>query len=228
PLWKGLNLMLSPGNFIGLIGNNGVGKSTVLKTICGILPPLGGSIMLGNKKVSDYDHRELSKLVSVVLTDKVEGFNLRIYDLVAAGRYPYTNYLGELTVADRELIEKYISLCGIDHIKYKNISEVSDGERQKAMIAKALTQQTPLILLDEPTAFLDYSSKNNVTELLKNIAHQENKIVILSSHDLEMLLRNVDYCLLLGSENKSVFGTPKEILETEEMKRSIGNFKFAL
>jgi iron complex transport system ATP-binding protein len=217
------DLSLTQGKLIGLIGNNGIGKSTLLKTLCGVLAPLSGNVLISGKKINEYTKEELAKTISLVLTEKVEGFNLSVYDVVALGRYPYTNYFGELTEADSALVDKYIELCGIIHVKHKSIGEVSDGERQKAMIAKAFAQQTPVMLLDEPTAFLDYSSKNNITKLLKELAHAENKIIILSSHDLEMLFRNADQCLLMAPESKCIFDEPKKLIGTDELRLLTGD-----
>lgn len=228
PVFSNLTLQVAQGSLVGLIGNNGIGKSTLLKTLCGVLPPLSGNVLLSGKTIRQYRREDLAKMISLVLTEKVEGFNLRIYDVVALGRYPYTSYFGELSDNDRVLIEKYIDLCGIAHVKYKSISEVSDGERQKAMIAKALAQQTPVILLDEPTAFLDYASKNNITKLLKELAHKENKIIVFSSHDLEMLLRNADHCLLMAPGHRYVFDVPSNLPGTEEMKQLTGDVNFKI
>ncbi|MFL5753868.1 MAG: ABC transporter ATP-binding protein [Bacteroidia bacterium] len=228
PVFNDLSLSVSEGSFVGLIGNNGIGKSTLLKTLCGVIRPLSGNVIIKEKRIDDFTQEDLAKTVSVVLTEKVEGFNLRVYDVVAMGRYPYTGYFGELKESDRQLVEKYLELCGIAHVKQKSISEVSDGERQKAMIAKALAQQTSVILLDEPTAFLDYASKNQVTRLLKDLAHKENKIIVVSSHDLEMLMRNVDFCLLLAQDSRYIYDKPEKLIGTDEMKLLTGDNNFKL
>lgn len=201
PLLQDLTFEFTAGNFIGLIGNNGVGKSTLLKTICGLIKPLNGEIKIDGENSIDINSVDLAKLVSIVLTDKVEGFNLTVFDVVSSGRYPYTGYFGNLSSEDIEITERAISICGIEHIKNKSISEVSDGERQKALIAKALSQQTPIILLDEPTAFLDYNSKKNTIQLLKSLCVNEGKIILLSSHDLEILLKHIDKAILIEENN---------------------------
>ncbi len=211
PVFSEINLELKPGSFTGLIGNNGIGKSTLLKTICGLIPPLSGEVLIGTKKIQHCPQQELARLISLVLTDKIEGFNLTVFDVVSTGRYPYTGYFGELSDKDIQLTQHYITQCGIEHIQHKSISEISDGERQKALIARALAQQTPVMLLDEPTAFLDYASKKNSTQLLKDMAHRENKIILLSSHDLDILLRYADQALLIEENNTCTLESPENM-----------------
>ena len=206
-----INVELKSGTFTGLVGNNGIGKSTLLKTMSGLIAPLSGEVMIGAKKIQDSSQQELACLLSLVLTDKIESFNLNVFDLVSMGRYPYTGYFGELSDKDIQITQHYISLCGIEHIQFKSITEISDGERQKALIARALAQQTPVMLLDEPTAFLDYSSKKNITQLLKDMAYKENKIILLSSHDLEILIRYTDQILLVEENNSCRLASPEMI-----------------
>ncbi len=199
PLIRRLNLELKSGLFTGLVGNNGTGKSTLLKTLCGLIAPLSGTVLLEGQNMLQNSSKELAQLVSVVLTDRIEGFDFSVWELVSTGRYPHTGYFGKMTTSDEGIVEHYILSCGIQHIRNKSINAISDGERQKAMIARALAQQTPVMLLDEPTAFLDYASKKSITLLLKEMARKENKIILLSSHDLDILLKNADTILYLES-----------------------------
>jgi iron complex transport system ATP-binding protein len=214
-VFSNLTAELQSGQLIGLIGNNGVGKSTLIKTIFGVLKPLQGEISLDGKTISDFSLHELSKLISIVLTDKVGGFNLNVFDVVASGRIPYLNSFSQLKSDDMSIIEKSLIQIGISHIKDKLVDELSDGQRQKVMIAKSLAQQTPVILLDEPTAFLDYTSKQQLFVILKQLCKEQNKTVIVSSHDLEILFKNADSILYL-KENGS--------FELEKPELIKGNF----
>jgi iron complex transport system ATP-binding protein len=188
---KNVQLDFSPGDFIGIVGLNGVGKSTLLKGICGLLPTLKGQILLNGKDLSRLSLEEVSKQVSVVLTEKVNGFNLTTYDLVAAGQMPYTNSFHQLKEEHKKIIEAAIEACGIREHQDKGLNELSDGLFQKASIARAIAQQTPTILLDEPSAFLDYASKHKLFILLKQLAMDERKTILVSSHDLELVMK---YC----------------------------------
>ena len=154
-----LDLNLYPGEVTCLLGLNGAGKSTLLRTLCGFQPPLGGEIELMGKPLNSYSQGDFSRLVGVVLTEKTNAGGITVYELVSLGRHPYTGFFGQLRQEDRRIIEESLAAAGIAHKAYNYVSELSDGERQKAMIAKALAQQCPIILLDEPTAFLDVTSR---------------------------------------------------------------------
>lgn len=184
---QNISVNFASGNLIGLVANNGAGKSTLLKTLSGSLTPISGKVMLGDKDVQNISHVELAKRIAIVLTEKPSLGGFTVYDLVALGRFPHTNLFGKLSEEDKKAIASSISLCGIENLQEKKCTELSDGEFQKAMIARALAQQTDVLLLDEPTAFLDYSSKRKLFTLLKDIAEKENKIVLVSSHDIEIL-----------------------------------------
>ena len=202
PVLQNIEVQLQSGTLTGLIANNGTGKSTLLKTLAGSLSPLSGKIELNNKDLVSFSHNELSKKIAIVLTEKPSLGGFSVWDLVAMGRFPYTNMFGQLTTNDVSIIDQSMERCGIISLKEKNCNELSDGEFQKAMIARALAQQTDVLLLDEPTAFLDYSSKRNLFVLLKDIAQKENKIILTSSHDIETLLKYANSALIL-QKNKA-------------------------
>ncbi|MGZ3884874.1 MAG: ABC transporter ATP-binding protein, partial [Bacteroidia bacterium] len=151
---------------------------------------------------------ELAKCISIVLTEKISGFNLKTADVVSAGRIPYLNAFGQLKEEDHRIVNESLAQTGIIDLKNKPVDELSDGQRQKVMIAKSLAQQTPVILLDEPTAFLDYRSKQQLFVILKQLCREQDKCIIVSSHDLEILLKNADKVLHLKEKNSFEFGPP--------------------
>lgn len=220
PVLQEINLDLYPGDFVGLVGLNGTGKSTLLKTICGLLPPLAGEILIEGKPAEQFSLNELAKKISIVLTEKIGGFNLTTFDAVAAGQIPYTDSFNRLEEEHLSIIEKAIITSGINDHRHKLLSELSDGLFQKTMIAKALAQQTATILLDEPSAFLDYASKHELFLLLKNLCNAEQKCVLVSCHDLDLLLK---YCgkLLILSNNSLELIPASEGLQNEHL-RAIG------
>ena len=206
-----LNFSIGKGELIGLVGSNGIGKSTLLKTIIGSLKPLSGEINLDGKSLQSISQQELSKLISIVLTDKLGGFNLTVFDIVAAGRIPYLNAFGQLNNSDIEIVNKSLETIGIKNLSKNYFDELSDGQKQKVLIAKSLAQQTPVILMDEPTAFLDFESRQQLFALLKQLTRTENKTVIVSSHDLDVLFRNVDRALYLKGDKAYYFDKPDKI-----------------
>lgn len=207
-----LTSQFSSGQLIGLVGNNGVGKSTFLRTLAGLQEKLSGEILINSTSLDAIQKSDLAKLVSIVLTEKIEGFNLTVRDLVSMGRVPYTNYLHQLSDKDLELINSSIKAVGLESNSEKPLSELSDGLFQKAMIAKGLAQQTDLLLLDEPTAYLDFNSKHELFVLLKDLVETKNKCLIVSSHDIELLLKYSTH-LLVFSNDRSY-----ELMETNSAK----------
>lgn len=186
-VYKSINAQFKQGDLIGLVGNNGVGKSTLLKTITGNLMPLSGTITIQDKNITSYSVQQLAQLISIVITEKVGGFNLTVWDVVATGRTPYINVFAKLTETDNQIITDSLELLQINELKHCLMDELSDGQRQKVMIAKALAQQTPIIVLDEPTAFLDYQSKHLLFKTLKALCTEQQKLIIVSSHDIDLL-----------------------------------------
>ena len=195
-----INLTLQSGKLASLIGANGVGKSTLLKTLTGFLPKLEGSLLLDGKDISEFSQRALAQQISIVLTQKPDVQNLTIEEIVGLGRSPYTGFFGKLHANDQQIVDESITAVGIEKLKNRMIQTLSDGERQKVMIAKALAQQTPVIFLDEPTAFLDFSSKVETFQLLQRMAHEMGKLVLLSTHDLELAVRFSDTLLQVNGD----------------------------
>ncbi|QUB70599.1 ABC transporter ATP-binding protein [Prevotella multiformis] len=195
PVVSGINAVVRSGQLTCLTGENGIGKSTLLKTLTGFLPKLGGELLLDGREVGTFSQRELARQVSIVLTQKPDIQNLTVEEVAGLGRSPYTGFFGRLHDADRTVIADALAAVGIEPLRHRMIQTLSDGERQKVMIAKALAQQTPAILLDEPTAFLDFPSKAETFRLLQRMAHDRDKLILLSTHDLGLAVRFAD-CLL--------------------------------
>ena len=194
----GLNATLCSGRLTCLVGANGIGKSTLLRTLAAFQPPIAGQMHYYSGEqaapinLASLSQARLARLVSVVLTAKPSVENLSVEQVVALGRSPYTNIWGTLRAEDHRMVEWAMDVVGITGLRHRMVQTLSDGERQKMMIAKALAQDTPVILLDEPTAFLDYKSKVEVLDLLARLAHETNKMVLLSTHDLEQAVHAAD------------------------------------
>ena len=202
---SGINATLHSGRLTCLIGANGIGKSTLLRTLSAFQPPLGGEIFIDNESpipLSTLTDKQLSRLIGVVLTEKPDVQNMTVFELVGLGRSPYTGFWGRLNEDDKEVVKESLRLVGIESLQDRLIQTLSDGERQKTMIAKALAQQTPVIYLDEPTAFLDYPSKVEMLTLLRHLARETGKTIFLSTHDMELALQIADELWLMTA------GTP--------------------
>ncbi len=193
-----LRAILPAGTLTALLGANGCGKSTLLRTLAGFLPPLGGEVMWHGRPIGAYGTEGLARLVGVVLTCRPQAEALTAGDVVAMGRIPYARFLRPEPPEERAAVEKAMELTGTARFARRPIDSLSDGERQRVFIAKALAQQTPAILLDEPTAFLDYPSKRGVFALLRSLAHEAGKGVLVSTHDVDTALRYADTVWLLG------------------------------
>ena len=211
-----INLTLQSGKLASLIGANGVGKSTLLKTLTGFLPKLEGSLLLDGKDISEFSQRALARQISIVLTQKPEVQNLTVEEIVGLGRSPYTGFFGKLHANDQQIVDESITAVGIEKLKNRMIQTLSDGERQKVMIAKALAQQTPVIFLDEPTAFLDFSSKVETFQLLQRMAHEMGKLVLLSTHDLELAVRFSDTLLQVNGDGLRIVSS-EEVTDQMQM-----------
>lgn len=206
-----LNFSLRKGELCSLIGPNGVGKSTLLRTISRLQPKLNGELTLCGKELETFSTKECSRKISVVLTDKSPIGGLTVSEVVALGRQPYTGFFGRLSENDDAMIQSAIQSVGMAEKANHHMAELSDGERQKAMIAKALVQESPIILLDEPSAFLDAASRIEVTQLLHDIAHTQGKAILFSTHDLEQALQLSDQLWLLTG-NGLCCGAPEDLV----------------
>ena len=208
---SGISADIRPGEMTCLIGANGVGKSTLLRTLSAFQPKLGGEILIDGKEISDYGDRKLARKVSVVLTDRVDIRNLSTYDLIGLGRSPYTGFWGTLEKNDKVIVERCARQVGIEMLMGRMVHTLSDGERQKVMIAKALAQETPVIFLDEPTAFLDFPSKVDIMQLLRRLSRETHKTIFLSSHDLELALQIADKVWLMSKSESLATGSPEDL-----------------
>ncbi|MBR1503941.1 MAG: ABC transporter ATP-binding protein [Prevotella sp.] len=202
------------GELTCLLGANGVGKSTLLRTLAAFQPKVEGDIFFAEEReISDYTDKELSRLIGVVLTEKPDVRNMSVRELVSLGRSPYTGFWGTYSKEDLQVVDEAIALVGIESLSSRMIHTLSDGERQKVMIAKALAQQTPVIYLDEPTAFLDYPSKVEVLQLLRRISREAGKTIFLSTHDVELALQLADTIWLMTRETGVSIGSPQALAQ---------------
>jgi iron complex transport system ATP-binding protein len=214
-----LNTSLRAGCLTVLLGPNGAGKSTLLRTLAGFQPTLEGEIRILGRVLTEYSPMELAKVVSVVLTEKPDLQNMTVRELVGMGRSPHTGFWGRLSMEDKRLVEDAMEQMGIVHLANRMGQSLSDGERQKCMIAKALAQATPIILLDEPSAFLDYPSKVEVMQKLHELAHKYHKSIFLSTHDMELALQTADYALLMDKNIPPVYGTPEDVILSGQLAK---------
>jgi iron complex transport system ATP-binding protein len=196
-----MSSVINHSGLIVLFGRNGVGKSTLLRTLAGLQPPISGELKLMDKDISQYSQKEKSSLISFVSTEKPNIANMTVFNLVSLGRYSYTNWLGSLDNADKQIVCDAIKNAGVSHLANENINEISDGELQRVMIARTLAQDTPVIILDEPVAFLDLPNKFEILLLLRNLAWNEKKTIILSAHDMDIAIRLADVLWIMTSEN---------------------------
>ena len=209
---EGINAAIQSGELTCLLGANGVGKSTLLRTLSAFQSALFGEIIIRSQEISTYNDKELSRLIGVVLTEKPDIRNMTVRELVALGRSPYTGFWGTLHEADWQVVDEAINAVRISKLRERMVHTLSDGERQKVMIAKALAQQTPVIFLDEPTAFLDFPSKVEMMQLLRRLAKEEQKTIFLSTHDFELALQVADKLWLMTDELH--IGTPHELAQS--------------
>lgn len=208
-----LSFAIASGQLIALLGANGCGKSTLLRTLAGLQPTLAGT----------YSPESNEKSVALVLTERVSVESATVRDVVAMGRYPYTSFLGTLSAADHRIVDEAMEQVGVRELADTFYNDHSDGEKQRVLIAKALAQQTPVILLDEPTAHLDLPSRIKTLNLLRTIAHDQGKTILISTHELDLALRTADQVLLMFPKNEGVLlDTPDHIRQTDAFSRAFG------
>lgn len=215
---KDINLLLPPltacarrGEMIALIGKNGIGKSTLLRTIAGLQPSLGGDIIYSGKSIKEYSRTDLARTIGYISTEIVKVSNMRVYDLVALGRFPYTNWFGRIDKDNHDIITDAIEKTGMSALAWRFISELSDGERQKAMIARILAQDTGILVMDEPTAFLDIGSKFEILHLMHLLSQKSGKTIIFSTHDLNVAMSQADKIWLIV-DNRLLEGAPEDLM----------------
>ena len=213
-----LNLSASECELVALIGRNGAGKSTLMRTIARLQPAISGEVMIAGKPLGRYSRSELAAMLSIVSTDPVGILHLTVRQLVSFGRFPYTNWIGKLTAEDLALVEEAMQLTGISTLENKRLYEISDGERQRAMIARTLAQDTGLILLDEPTAFLDMPNKYEAVHLLHHLTRTKRKTILFSTHDLNIAMQEADKLWLMidGALHE---GAPEDLVLNHQLAR---------
>lgn len=213
-----INVSLKEGNLIALIGPNGAGKSTLFKTLTAYIKPVGGSIELMGKDLSSYSAKEKATMIGLVLTERPDDMFLKVHDVVASGRCPYTNFFGKIEKEDENIIQESLEVVGIKYLTDRYFNTLSDGEKQKVMIAKTLAQNTPIIFMDEPTAFIDYPSKIELFSLMKMLTKERNKTIIFSSHDLELLLRYTDDIWVISKGKELISSSKDELIASGFLK----------
>lgn len=202
---SGLNLQLSTGELVCFMGPNGVGKSTLIRALAGLSAPLAGDVILTAE-------RQFQRALSVVLTDRVAATSLTVYDLVAFGRYPYLDWTIRMRPGDMEIIERSIQAVHIDSLRDKKLYELSDGQLQMAMIARALAQDSDIILLDEPTAHLDLNNRLEIMNTLRRLSRDAGKAILVATHELDLVLQTADLIWLAGTDNKIYTGIPEDLV----------------
>ncbi|WP_159475778.1 ABC transporter ATP-binding protein [Dyadobacter sp. 3J3] len=209
---ESLNLDLFPGQLVCLLGPNGAGKSTLMRTLSGLQPMLSGEILIDHESLTNLKPADLAQKLSLVLTERIDTGNLTVSELVALGRTPYTGWLGSLSDLDQEKIDWSMDATDTKQYANRRMNELSDGERQKVMLARALSQDTRLILLDEPTAHLDLPNRVEMMRLLHNLARQTNKAILLSTHELDLALQAADKLWLMHPDGELVSGVPEDLV----------------
>lgn len=231
-----INVELRRGQVVCLLGPNGSGKSTLIRTLAGLHPPLAGDIQLEGRNLQDFRAREAATKISTVLTDRLTVGNLSVYEVISFGRSPYTGWFGSLSSEDEQMIQRAIASTGIEALVDRDVLHLSDGERQKVMIARALAQDTSTILLDEPTAHLDLPNRVEIIRLLRDLSGDTRKGILFSTHELDLALRSADRLWLISREGQVVTGTPEDLVlggdfelvfeqDSFQFDRSTGSFQ---
>lgn len=207
-----IDLALQAGEFVCLLGPNGSGKSTLLRTLAGLQPPLGGELLLQGKPVGKIGAAGIARIISLVLTDRMVSGSLDVYTLIALGRYPHTGWFGVLDDDDKRIIQLAIAAAGVEKFVERKFDRLSDGEAQKVMLARALAQDTPLIMLDEPTAHVDLPGRIRLMQLLHGLSRQRGKAIVISTHELDLALQVADRIWLLLADGTLQTGTPEDLV----------------
>jgi len=213
-----VNFNLTEGELCAIIGINGIGKSTLLRTLANLQPKLGGDLVLNELELEGYSQNDVARTVSVVLTESLASKNLSVAELIALGRQPFTNWLGRLSSKDNTVIQNSLETLQLEALRARKCFELSDGQLQRALIARAMAQDTPLILLDEPTTHLDLHHKVQILKLLKTLVTTHKKTIVFTSHEIELALQLCDKVLILnGIDNP--FGKPAELINDKHLER---------
>ncbi|HEA22483.1 hypothetical protein LCGC14_1377490 [marine sediment metagenome] len=215
---KNINFKLAKGELNAVIGINGIGKSTLLRTLGNLQPKLAGSICISEKQLENFSAIDLATKLSLVLTESIASKNMSVLELISLGRQPYTNWIGTLTANDKEKINGAVEMLSLKDLQHKKCFELSDGQLQRALIARAIAQDTDIILLDEPTTHLDLYHKARILKVLKSIAHKTGKTIVFTTHEIEMAIQLCDTLFLLDSE-KNYFGKPDELIRAKVFEK---------
>lgn len=221
-LLSDIALKVNKGEILVLIGPNGAGKSTIIKNIIREMNPIGGNIYVKGRKISDFTSKEYAKTMSVVLTEKIKTEMMTCRDVVAMGRYPYTNYFGRLTKEDEVIVNESLKKVSALDIAENDFSQISDGQRQRIMLARAICQKPEVIVLDEPTSFLDIRHKIELLDILQEMAVKDNVAVIVSLHEIELAAKIADYVMCVGADGKIEFGRPEKIFTDDRISSLYG------
>ena len=215
---RDLKFELHPGEMVCMLGPNGCGKSTLLRTLAGLQPALSGTFTTStlNSQLSTLPH------IALVLTERLSLDNTTVHDVVAMGRYPYTSFLGGLSSTDEQIIEQSLSDVGLSGCSHTFFNDHSDGEKQRTLIAKALAQETPIILLDEPTAHLDLPNRIRVLQLLRRVAREQNKTILISTHELDLAIKLSDRIMLMTPQRGILLDTPTHLQEQDAFTTAFG------
>lgn len=224
PVMSFPEIKVEKGDFIAVAGQNGIGKSTLIKTLIQLIPEIEGEILLNGKTVKSYSRNRLASLISYVSTEIVHNQQMTVRDLVTFGRYPYTNWFGKIEKEDLKIVDEAIELLELRHLATRSIDEISDGERQRTMIARALAQQTEIMILDEPTAFLDLPHKHEIVNLLGWLSRKFSKTVIFTTHDLGIAIREADKLWLL-SRDGFFQGSPEDLILSGTISKTFNTSK---
>lgn len=214
-----INVSACRGELVALIGRNGAGKSTLLRSIVSLQDPLQGDIFIYNRRLSEIHKRELPRTVSFTSTEPIDLHNIRVQEAVALGRFPYTNWIGTLSDEDRQKTEEALALTGLSHLAGRKIDSLSDGERQRVLVARSLAQDTELLVMDEPTAYLDLPSRYGIVSLLRKLSHEKNKCIIFSTHDLDTALNEADKMWLMKSD-LICQGAPEDLVLNKSLSQA--------
>lgn len=223
PLTSGLDLTLRGGIVTALLGSNGTGKSTLIKTLSGDLAAIEGSVRLGGRPVMEIPRKEKARMLALVTTGSGMTGGLRVRELVELGRHPHTGYFGRISGADREAVERAMQAVGISHKRDSFVASLSDGERQKTMIARALAQECPVVIMDEPFSFLDVSARIEILSMLRKIAAERGTAILYSTHDVAQAMRMADYAWMFFPDRRLTCGTPASLMESGAIDRLFDN-----
>jgi len=218
-----ISAQANKGQLVCILGLNGSGKSTLIRTVLGMQKSGGGEVNFMGNSLKSIPIGELAKMVAVVLTDKIDDAFLRVIELVSSGRYPYQTFNGRLNPEDLKIVEDALKLMNVSHLTNSLFAQISDGEKQRVLIARAIAQDTPLIVLDEPAAFIDSPGKIGIMELLRSLTNESNKTILMTTHDIESALNYADTLWVLGKNGEFETGNPQELIKQGVINKYFDN-----